>query len=54
MILQNKYLVDFLSLFLDFSTIYLEKSASIQPRTSPDTFAVRLELASPDLESSLS
>ena len=29
----------------------LEKSAPIQPRTSPDKFALRLEFASPDLES---
>ena len=32
----------------------MQRSASIQRRTNPDNFAVRLELASPDLESFLS
>ena len=41
--LQNEYLV-----------FTCEKSASIQPRRSPDKFAVRLRLASSDLGSSLS
>ena len=45
--------------FVDFEkcrdmSIYLHKSASIQKRTSPDKFVVRLEFASPDLESFLS
>ena len=35
-------------------SISLQKSASIHMRTSPDKFVVRLELASPDLESFLS
>ena len=35
-------------------SICLQKSASMQPRTSPDKFAVRSKLESPDLESLLS
>ena len=49
-------LVDFEKCFFKiyFNEKILAKSASIQPRTSPDKLAVRLDLASPDLEFYLS
>ena len=51
---MQKY-VDLIDLAKSFATsIYFQKSASIQPRTSPDKFAVWLGLASPNLVSFLS